>query len=118
MIGALLVLAAAAIPPAEAVTQAGVGLVARVEDEDQGDTALKAIRAEGCMVTLQGADRSLVLDLRDVAGIGLAEPASLAIARPGGIMSLAVDDGSADQITRLSALNRALADLYRKCRKR
>lgn len=71
---------AAAMPPAQAVNEAGRGLFARIEDEDHSDTMLKAIRAEGCTVTLEGEDRSLVLNLRDVAGIGLAEPSFIAIA--------------------------------------
>ena len=118
MIGVLLGLAlAAATTPADAVNEAGQGLFAQIEDEDHPDTVLTAIRAEGCTVTLTGADRSLVLDMREVAGIGLAEPSFIAIARPGGITALVSDGERPDQLAKLSALNRALSDLYRNCRR-
>lgn len=109
--------AAAALAPVEAVARAGQGLFAQIEDEDHADTMLKAIRTEGCTVTLEGEERSIVLNLRDVAGIGLAEPSFIAIARPGGITALVTDGERADQLARLSALNEALGQLYRKCRK-
>lgn len=114
---ALLILAAA-LSPAEAAVQAGQGLFAQIEDEDHADTMLKAIRAEGCTVTLEGEERSVVLNLRDISGLGLAEPTFIAIARPGGITALVTDGERADQLAKLSALNEALGQLYAKCRKR
>ncbi len=118
MIGVLLGLAlAAATTPADAVNEAGQGLFAQIEDEDHSDTMLTAIRAEDCTVTLTGEERSLVLNMRDVLGIGLAEPSFIAIARPGGITALVTDGERADQLAKLSGLNRALTDLYRKCRR-
>lgn len=113
-----LLLAVAALSPAEAVVKAGEGLFAQIEDDDHSDTMLKQVRAEGCTVTLEGEERAVVLNLRDVSGLGLAEPSFIAIARPGGITAIVTDGERADQVARLSALNQALGELYRTCRKR
>lgn len=112
-----LALAAPSVPVDQAVTEAGRGLFAQIEDEDHSDTMLKAIRAEGCTVTIEGEAYPLTLDLRDVSGVGLAEPTFIAIARPGGITALVTDGERPDQVAKLSELNRALGALYRKCGK-
>lgn len=110
--------AGASLPPDQAVTEAAAGLVAQIEDDDNPDTMLKSLRAQGCTVTIEGEDRSQVLDWSEIAGVGLGDPTFIAIARPGGITALVTDGEDAAQLAKLGALNKALGELAKSCRKK
>ena len=112
----ILFLLAIAAEPQDTMAATIVGLYAVVEEDDQPDRRLLALRTSGCTTRVTAEGRSWTVDWRKADAVAL-EDTFVFVSAPPVKLAIVGDASKPDQAAKLSALHLEMLAAARRCAK-